>query len=136
MNESKKDNNKNEPKFKFNTYWVYGAVILLIIGFQFFSSGDLATQSISKNEFNEVLRENDISKIIVVNNNVAQIFIKEDAMKKSKYQKLINSTFYRKGASLYEYNFGDLQNFENDLAIAKKETDLTFDLKTKVEQVW
>jgi AFG3 family protein len=131
MNESKKDNNKNEPKFKFNTYWVYGAVILLIIGFQFFSSGDLATQSISKNEFNEVLRENDISKIIVVNNNVAQIFIKEDAMKKSKYQKLINSTFYRKGASLYEYNFGDLQNFENDLAIAKKETDLTFDLKNE-----
>jgi cell division protease FtsH len=131
MNESKKENNKNEPKFKFNTYWVYGAVILLLIGFQFFSSGDLATQSISKNEFNEVLRENDISKIIVVNNNVAQIFIKENAMKKSKYQKLINSTFYRKGASLYEYNFGDLQNFENDLANAKKETDLTFDLKNE-----
>jgi cell division protease FtsH len=131
MNESKKENNKNEPKFKFNTYWVYGGVILLLIGFQFFSSGDLATQSISKNEFNEVLRENDISKIIVVNNNVAQIFIKEAAMKKSKYQKLINSTFYRKGASLYEYNFGDLQNFENDLANAKKETDLTFDLKNE-----
>ena len=131
MNESKKENNKNEPKFKFNTYWVYGGVILLLIGFQFFSSGDLATQSISKNEFNEVLRENDISKIIVVNNNVAQIFIKEAAMKKSKYQKLINSTFYRKGASLYEYNFGDLQNFVNDLANAKKETDLTFDLKNE-----
>jgi AFG3 family protein len=32
---------------------------------------------------------------------------------------------------LYEYNFGDLQNFENDLAIAKKETDLTFDLKNE-----
>ena len=106
-------------------------VILLLIGFQFFSSGDLATQSISKNEFSEVLRDNDISKIIVVNNNVAQIFIKEEAMKKSKYQKLVNSTFYRKGASLYEYNFGDLQNFENDLAKAKKETDLTFDLKNE-----
>jgi len=131
MNESKKENNKNEPKFKFNTYWVYGAVILLLIGFQFFSSGDLATQSISKNEFNEVLRENDISKIIVVNNNVAQIFIKEAAMKKSKYQKLINSTFYRKGASLYEYNFGDLQNFENDLEIARKDSELTFDLKNE-----
>ena len=131
MSENKKENNKNEPKFKMNSYWIYGAVILLLIGFQFFSSGDLATQSISKNEFSEVLRDNDISKIIVVNNNVAQIFIKEEAMKKSKYQKLVNSTFYRKGASLYEYNFGDLQNFENDLAKAKKETDLTFDLKNE-----
>ena len=131
MSENKKENNKNEPKFKMNSYWIYGAVILLLIGFQFFSSGDLATQSISKNEFSEVLRDNDISKIIVVNNNVAQIFIKEEAMKKSKYQKLVNSTFYRKGASFYEYNFGDLQNFENDLAKAKKETDLTFDLKNE-----
>jgi len=131
MSENKKENNKNEPKFKMNSYWIYGAVILLLIGFQFFSSGDLATQSISKNEFSEILRDNDISKIIVVNNNVAQIFIKEEAMKKSKYQKLVNSTFYRKGASLYEYNFGDLQNFENDLAKAKKETELTFDLKNE-----
>ena len=131
MSENKKENNNNEPKFKINSYWIYGAVILLLIGFQFFSSGDLATQSISKNEFSEILRDNDISKIIVVNNNVAQIFIKEEAMKKSKYQKLVNSTFYRKGASLYEYNFGDLQNFENDLAKAKKETDLTFDLKNE-----
>ena len=131
MSENKKENNKNEPKFKMNSYWIYGGVILLLIVFQFFSSGDLATQSISKNEFSEVLRDNDISKIIVVNNNVAQIFIKEEAMKKSKYQKLVNSTFYRKGASLYEYNFGDLQNFENDLAKAKKETDLTFDLKNE-----
>ena len=131
MSENKKENNKNEPKFKMNSYWIYGGVILLLIVFQFFSSGDLATQSISKNEFSEVLRDNDISKIIVVNNNVAQIFIKEEAMKKSKYQKLVNSTFYRKGASLYEYNFGDLQNFENDLAKAKKEADLTFDLKNE-----
>ncbi|HCY97336.1 MAG TPA: peptidase M41, partial [Polaribacter sp.] len=131
MDENKKENNKNTPKFKFNTYWIYGAVILLLISFQIFSGGDLATQSISKNEFNEVLRENDISKIIVVNNNVAQVFIKEDALSKSKYQKLTNSAFYRKGESLYEYNFGDLQNFENDLERARKENQLTFDLKNE-----
>jgi AFG3 family protein len=131
MSENKKDNKTNTPKIKFNSYWIYGAVLLLIIGFQFFSSGDLATKSISKNEFNEVLRDNDISKIIVVNNNLAQIFISEDAMKKSKYQKLTNSAFYRKGSSLYEYNFGDLQNFENDLEIARKDSELTFDLKNE-----
>jgi AFG3 family protein len=131
MNENKKDNKSNTPKIKFNSYWIYGAVLVFIIGFQFFSSGDLATKSISKNEFNEVLRDNDISKIIVVNNNLAQIFISEDAMKKSKYQKLTNSAFYRKGSSLYEYNFGDLQNFENDLEIARKDSELTFDLKNE-----
>ncbi|EAR12408.1 putative transmembrane AAA-metalloprotease FtsH [Polaribacter irgensii 23-P] len=131
MDDNKKENNKNTPKFKFNTYWIYGAVILLLISFQIFSGGDLATQSISKNEFNEVLKQDDISKIIVVNNNVAQIFIKEEALSKSKYQKLTNSAFYRKGESLYEYNFGDLQNFENDLEEARTESQLTFDLKNE-----
>ena len=131
MKENKKDNNTNTPKFKFNSYWIYGAVIVLLIGFQFFNSGDLATKSISKNEFNEVLRDNDISKIIVVNNNLAQIFISRDAMKKSKYQKLTNSTFYRDGSYLYEYNFGDLQNFENDLEIARRDNELVFDLKNE-----
>jgi AFG3 family protein len=131
MKENKKDNNTNTPKFKFNSYWIYGAVLVLLIGFQFFNSGDLATKSISKNEFNEVLRDNDISKIIVVNNNLAQIFISKDAMKKSKYQKLTNSTFYRDGSYLYEYNFGDLQNFENDLEIARRDNELVFDLKNE-----
>ncbi|TMM32034.1 ATP-dependent zinc metalloprotease FtsH [Polaribacter aestuariivivens] len=132
MKESNKDNNSNNaPKFKFNAYWIYGAIFLLLIGFQFFSSGDLASKSISKNEFGEVLRENDIDKIIVVNKNIAQIFIKEEAIKKPRYQKLVNSAFYRKGTALYEYNFGDLQNFENDLEEARKENDLTFDLKNE-----
>ncbi|WP_439127728.1 ATP-dependent zinc metalloprotease FtsH [Polaribacter sp.] len=131
MKDSNKDNNTNSPKFKFNAYWIYGAIFLLIISFQFFSSGDLATKTISKNEFNEILKENDISKILVVNKNIAQVFIKDEALKKAKYQKLINSAFYRKGSSLYEYNFGDLQNFENDLEKAKKENDLTFDLKNE-----
>ena len=131
MKDSNKDNKTNSPKFKFNSYWIYAAIFLLIISFQFFSSGDLASKSISKNEFNDVLEENDISKIVVINKNIAQIFIKDEALKKTKYQKLINSAFYRKGSSLYEYNFGDLQNFENDLEQAKKENDLTFDLKNE-----
>ncbi|QTE23814.1 ATP-dependent zinc metalloprotease FtsH [Polaribacter cellanae] len=133
MKDSNKDNNTNNntPKFKFNMYWIYGGIFLLLIGFQFFSSGDLATKSISKNEFNEVLKENDISKIVVVNKNIAHIYIKKEALKKPKYQKLVNSAFYRDGASLYEYNFGDLQNFENHLEEVKKEQGLDYDLKNE-----
>lgn len=131
MSNSNKENNTNTPKFKFNVYWVYGAVFIALIAVQFFNSGDLATKNISKNEFTEILRENDISKILVVNNNVAQVFIKDEMLKKERYQKLVNSTFYTKGASLYEYNFGDLQNFENDVEQIRQEKELDFDLKNE-----
>ncbi|QNM84143.1 ATP-dependent metallopeptidase FtsH/Yme1/Tma family protein [Polaribacter pectinis] len=131
MSNSNKEKDSNAPKFKFNAYWIYGAIFLVLIAVQFFNSGDLATKSISKNEFTEVLEDNDISKIVVVNNNIAQIFIKEEAIKKERYQKLVNSTFYRKGTFLYEYNFGDLQNFENDVEKIRNEKDLNFDLKNE-----
>ena len=119
------------PKFKFNAYWIYAAIFIAIIAVQFFNSGDLATKSISKNEFNEILKENDISKIVVVNNNSAQIFIKEEAQSKERYRKMVNSAFYSKGASLYEYNFGDLQNFENSIEKARTSNNLSFDLKNE-----
>ena len=32
MSENKKEDNKKEPKFKMNSYWIYGGVILLLIG--------------------------------------------------------------------------------------------------------
>jgi ATP-dependent metalloprotease FtsH len=131
MSDSKKESNPKMPKFKFNAYWIYGAVFLVIIAFQFFSSGDLATKSISKNEFNEILKENDISKIVVLNNNLAQIFIKPEAQSKARYKKLISSAFYTKGASLYEYNFGDLQNFENNIETVRQSSNLDFDLKNE-----
>ena len=131
MSNSKKDTNSNMPKFKFNSYWIYAAIFLLIMAFQFFSSGDLATKSISKNEFNEILRENDISKIVILNNNLAQIFIKEEAQNKERYKKMINSAFYSKGSSLFEYNFGDLQNFENNIENSRQSSNLDFDLKNE-----
>ena len=119
------------PKFKFNAYWIYAAIFIAIIAVQFFNSGDLATKSISKNEFNEILKENDISKIVVVNNNSAQIFIKEESQSKERYRKMVNSAFYTKGSSLYEYNFGDLQNFENSIEKVRASNNLSFDLKNE-----
>ncbi|WP_288954773.1 ATP-dependent zinc metalloprotease FtsH [uncultured Polaribacter sp.] len=133
MSDSKKDNNSNMPKFKFNVYWIYAAIFIVIIAVQFFSSGDLASKNISKNEFNEILRENDIKKIVVINNNLAQIFIKDEALNKERYKKMVSSAFYSKGSSLFEYNFGDLQNFENNIEKAKEENNLDFD-KENVER--
>ncbi|WP_299051076.1 ATP-dependent zinc metalloprotease FtsH [uncultured Polaribacter sp.] len=133
MSDSKKDNNSNMPKFKFNAYWIYGAIFLVIIAVQFFGSGDLSSKNISKNEFYEILKEDDIKKIVVVNNSIAQIFIKEKALEKDRYKTMVASTFYSRGAALYEYNFGDLQNFENDIEKVKAERDLDFD-KENVER--
>ena len=127
-----KDNKSNLPKLKFSSYWIYGAVLIAIIAMQFFSSGDLASKSISKNKFDEILRDNDIEKIVVLNKDVAQIFLTDAALKKSKHKEFTNSTFYRPGSAVYEYNFGDQRNFEENIKLAKEEKpDLIVDIENK-----
>ncbi|MDY0781129.1 ATP-dependent zinc metalloprotease FtsH [Tenacibaculum sp. IB213877] len=127
------DKKKNTPKFTFSSYWIYIPIILFFIVLQVFNSGDLASRSISKNEFIKVLKANDIKKIVVENNSVAQIFIKEDAIKKEEYKDLVNSPFYRKSSPLYTYNFGNQENFEKEIQQEKTQNNLDFDI-TNIER--
>tara|TARA_B100000809_G_scaffold42294_1_gene36763 strand:- start:4940 stop:6913 length:1974 start_codon:yes stop_codon:yes gene_type:complete len=131
MSDSNKDKKSNIPKFKFSSYWIYGAVFIVILAVQFFSSGDLASKSISKNKFEEILNSNDIKEIVVVNRDVAQIYLTTEALKKDIYSKQTSSSFYRPGSPVYEYNFGDLRTFEESVATLKKEKDLVVDIDNK-----
>ena len=131
MSDSNKDKKSNIPKFKFNSYWIYGAVFIVILAVQFFNSGDLASKSISKNKFEEILKSNDIKEIVVVNRDVAQIYLTTEALKKEIHSKQTSSSFYRPGSPVYEYNFGDLRTFEENVARLKKEKDLVVDIDNK-----
>ena len=131
MSDSNKDKKSNIPKFKFSSYWIYGAVFIVILAVQFFSSGDLASKSISKNKFEEILQDNDIKEIVIVNQDVAQIYLTAEALKKGTHAKHTSSSFYRPGSPVYEYNFGDLRTFEENVAILKKEKDLVVDIDNK-----
>jgi|TARA_B110000967_G_scaffold47675_1_gene48331 cell division protease FtsH len=131
MSDSSKDKKPNLPKFKFSSYWIYGAVLIAIIAVQFFSSGDLASKSISKNKFEEILKDNDIKKIVVLNKDVAQLFLTQEALSKTKHKEFTSSTFYRPGSAVYEYNFGDQRTFEENIAKAKSENDLIVDIDNK-----
>jgi len=65
MSQDKKNTpNKNLLKTpKFNFYWIYGAIFVLFIGYQFYSSGNMSSKNLSQNEFETILSENDIEKI-------------------------------------------------------------------------
>jgi ATP-dependent metalloprotease FtsH len=131
MSDSNKDKKSNIPKFKFSSYWIYGAVFIVILAVQFFNSGDLASKSISKNKFEEILKSNDIKEIVVVNRDVAQIYLTTEALKKEIHSKHTSSSFYRPGSPVYEYNFGDLRTFEENVATLKKEKNLVVDIDNK-----
>ncbi len=138
MSQDKKNNKPlKEFKFKFNFYWVYGILFALIIGYQFLNSSDLATSKLSDNEFKVILQDNDIKKILIVNDDYAHIFIKDDALEKEKHNSKTKGPLFNKKNPLYIYDFGDLQNFENELNAEKSEYKLDFDKdNAKQTSIW
>ena len=128
MSDKKNTNKQNGSKFKFNMYWVYGSIFLVFIAITFLNDNALSSRKITTNKFFEVLRSNDIDKIIVLNRSVAEVYIKREAQSKEEYQKLTNSPFFRPGNPIFEYNIGDLSNFEDKLEQYRKDYNLTFDL--------
>ena len=76
---------KPSGKPKFNAYWIYGAVALAILGFQFILSGsgneDISWQRLER----EMIQNRDVEKIVVVNKEKAEIYIKPDKLASGRY---------------------------------------------------
>ena len=128
MSNKNKNSTPNVPKFKFNMYWIYGAIFVILIGVSFINDASFSTKKISTNRFFKILESNDVDKIIIINKNIAEVYIKREAEKKDKYKQQANSPLFRKGSPLFQYDFGDLQNFENKLNQYKLTKNLDFDL--------
>lgn len=127
MSQDKKNiPNKNLKTPKFNFYWIYGILLALFIGYQFFNSGSMSSRNLSQNEFKNILIENDIEKIIIVNKDIADIYIKNEASEKEQHRKNKGS-LYTANTPMYFYDFGDLQNFEKELEENKTTYELDFD---------
>jgi len=85
----KDDSSKKGPRF--NIYWVWGAIVVLLIGFQLFGNLTPETKKISKLDFFEnMLLTGDVDKVeIIKNKDLVKIYIKKDSIRKSYYQKLL-----------------------------------------------
>ena len=125
MAEDKKDKKPEIKKPKFNTYWVYGAIFLVFIGIQFFGSGSWAQPGrTTQAQFEQYLRDGDIEKIEIVNRKVAKVYLTPDAKTKSIHLKDKQNTLLAPGPNdaAYQFEFGDLQNFEKTITEVKSES--------------
>ncbi|MFI5171818.1 MAG: ATP-dependent zinc metalloprotease FtsH [Chitinophagales bacterium] len=80
--------NKQTPPKKFNFYWIYGLIAVVLIGFQFFPFQGNPVELKDITKFNtEMLQKGDVNRIVLVNDEYAEIYIKPEALKKAPYAK-------------------------------------------------
>ncbi len=135
---TKPTNKDNSPlkqfNFKFNFYWIYAIIFIVLIGFQMMNNSELAGNDLTENKFDEILNKNEIEKIVIINKDIAQIYLKSEALDSEEHKKNQPPSFFAQKGPNYIYDFGDLANFENHLKEAKKEnTQLDFDTVFKTQ---
>lgn len=115
------DPQKKGPRF--NIYWVYGIIAVLLIGLQMFGSFSQEVQPISEQEFkNKMLGAGDVEKLVSVRNkSTVRIFIKADSLKaKDYYASKMPKNWKPTGNALkgphFEFKVTNFDSFEDRLA--------------------
>src|SRR5690554_2536467 len=127
------------PGFKLNIWYVYGALILMFIGWNFMSGGFSMSdpKTITITEFNNFLDKGDFDKIIIHNKNTAEAFLKEDAMNETAHEKISKVDVLKnpnKGPH-YKLEIGNDEIFQNRLQQAESE-GLLNDYEYKTSGSW
>ena len=127
MADEKKSKKPEIKKPKFNTYWIYGAIFLVFIGIQFFGSGSWAQPGkTTQAEFEQYLKDGDVAKIEIINKKVAKVYLSTEAKAKTIHSNKKQNNLMAPGVNdaSYQFEFGDLQNFENSIETIKSEYNL------------
>ncbi len=126
--ENKKSPNDLLKKPKFNSYWIYGLIIVIFLALSFLMKSE-NVKVIGENELINVLKDNDVAKIAIIKEgNFAEIYITEEALQKEAYNKFKDSRYFKVDQSpVYKYEFSDTQNFEKLINDTKIKYDLSFD---------
>lgn len=105
---------------KFNIYWIYAALALLLV-FMWVNNWEAATKEINWGELRDMLANQHIEKIIVVNNETAEIFIKKDSLKLEKYKDLKGYSS-QSSTPQFKHTIGSYDSFKED--VKEAQTDL------------
>ncbi|MFV0521301.1 MAG: ATP-dependent zinc metalloprotease FtsH [Mangrovibacterium sp.] len=137
--QKRKENNR--PNFnpmnggkvpKFNPYWIYGIMLVLILslGMMDFGGGPVTTNS---RDFYHMLEAGDVEHIVMVNNRNAKIYLKKESV--SKYDDKLKNAFSSPSAAGPQFilEVGSLENFENNVKEIQQEANVPKDNRIYVD---
>ncbi len=121
-------------KPKFSAWWIYAAIILVFLGLNIFSSGFGETSKITPDKFELYLKEGDIQKVVIVNNNLAKVYLTPEAQSKEIHSKTKDNGFLPStGGADYQFRFGDLQIFQNRIKEIEADNDINVPVSFETE---
>ncbi|MBS1752210.1 MAG: ATP-dependent zinc metalloprotease FtsH [Bacteroidetes bacterium] len=90
-NETGRDDKSQKKGPKFNIYWAYGIIALMLVGYQLLNGVAPTATVITDLKFrNEMLENNDIQKLeLVRNKDIVRVYVKKDSLSKEVYRTML-----------------------------------------------
>ncbi|MGB0274653.1 MAG: ATP-dependent zinc metalloprotease FtsH [Flavobacteriaceae bacterium] len=135
-------NEKTPPKKPtLNPYWFYGSIVLFFLGMSLFGGGNGLgeDQKINISTFERYLNDGEVSRVVVVNKNTAQVTLTEEALEETKHKNAKSSYILGRSNDSgphYQFEVGNLELFQKKLEAAEANgVEFSYEFKT-VENRW
>ncbi len=114
------DKNKEPKRVNFNSYWIYGIVILVLIALQLVTSMSINTKTITYGQFEEMVKAGEVEKVEVINKSMVHVYLNEQSLKKDKYKDFKQSKLNVLQPQ-FKFEIGDIRAFSEDISRLKAE---------------
>ena len=108
-NNKQNNNNSNKKLPKFNFYWIYGIVAVLLIGINLMNFNGFYTKKIEENQLWEWIEKKKVKQVEIINNSEVKVYINK------KYVNDPEFTNNGKNKNNYQYSFEIPKDYSAEL---------------------
>ncbi len=108
-NNKQNNNNSNKKLPKFNFYWIYGIVAVLLIGINLMNFNGFYTKKIEENQLWEWIEKKKVQQVEIINNSEVKVYINK------KYANDPEFTNNGKNKNNYQYSFEIPKDYSAEL---------------------
>jgi len=119
-NKLKGTDNKDggKPEFsKFNSFWLYGLIAVVLIGLNIYNFTGAKTDDISWPDFSQKLINKEIKDVIIVNERIVNVYMKSDKDKEDKPS-------FSQARADFNFTITKNQNLWEQMEVIQKEADI------------
>jgi AFG3 family protein len=114
MSQDNKNQERKPGRFGFNSYWIYGSIILGLIIFNLTFLNEIGSEKINFQRFEQLVENGDVERLEVINKKDARVFIKESRLKKPEFKNVDGGT-YSKTKPQFIFNIGPPESFDDKI---------------------
>lgn len=113
------------PKNNFNFYWIYVVIVVIVLGLSFVDFNTPSKEIDFRKFETSILKNGDVDKLIVVNKEICEIYIKVNSLDKTDYKDVAKKPFGngKNFGPHYYFNIGSIDSFEKKLNEAQANMD-------------